>query len=109
MGKLYTLDGKLLVETPEIRIGDKCYAVDNRKKTLDRITKLMQQDGTDMERMDEAMEQALGKAAVRELNVAEMPWPAYEKLFELVMAAMTGEEPEAVADRFQEEKNKAAK
>lgn len=30
MGKLYTLDGKLLTETPEIRIGEKVYPVDSR-------------------------------------------------------------------------------
>ena len=28
MGKLYTLDGKLLTETPELRIGEKVYPVD---------------------------------------------------------------------------------
>lgn len=32
MGKLYTLDGKLLTETPEIRIGEKVYPVDNRTR-----------------------------------------------------------------------------
>ena len=32
MGKLYTLDGKLLTETPEIRIGEKVYPVDSRQK-----------------------------------------------------------------------------
>ena len=37
MGKLYTLDGKLLTETPEIRVGEKIYPVDNRKKTVTKI------------------------------------------------------------------------
>lgn len=32
MAKIYTLDGKLLTERPEIRIGDKIYAVDDRTK-----------------------------------------------------------------------------
>ena len=27
MGKLYTLDGKLLTETPEIRVGEKIYQI----------------------------------------------------------------------------------
>ena len=109
MGKLYTLDGKLLVETPEIRVGDKCYAVDNRKKTVDKALKLMNDGAQDMERIDKVLELALGREAVKELNAQELPWPAYQKLFELLMAAMTGEEPEDVADRFQEEKNKASK
>ena len=34
MGKMYTFDNKLLVEKPEIRIGDKCYTVDDRTTTV---------------------------------------------------------------------------
>ncbi len=34
MGKLYTIDGKLLTNTPEIRIGDKVYPVDSRTSTV---------------------------------------------------------------------------
>jgi hypothetical protein len=34
MAKMYTLDKKLLVGTPEIRIGDKCFPVDDREKTV---------------------------------------------------------------------------
>ena len=37
MGKLYTLDGKLLTETPEIRIGEKVYPVDSRQKTVKKM------------------------------------------------------------------------
>lgn len=37
MSKLYTLDGKLLTETPEIRIGEKIYPVDNRQKTVAKL------------------------------------------------------------------------
>ena len=40
MGKLYTLDGKLLTETPEIRIGEKVYPVDSRQKTVKKILAL---------------------------------------------------------------------
>ena len=32
MAKMYTLDDKLLASSPEIRIGDKVYPVDNRVK-----------------------------------------------------------------------------
>lgn len=34
MAKLYTLDGKLLAERPEVRVGDRCYPVDDRQKTV---------------------------------------------------------------------------
>lgn len=34
VGKLYTLDQKLLTNTPEIRIGEKIYPIDDRTKRL---------------------------------------------------------------------------
>ena len=41
MGKLYTVDHKLLTETPEVRIGDKVYAVDHRQKTVRKMEDVM--------------------------------------------------------------------
>ena len=38
MAKMYTLDEKLLVGVPEIRIGEKIYKVDDREKTAIRRT-----------------------------------------------------------------------
>ena len=40
MGKMYTLDNKLLTETSEIRIGDKVYPVDDRVKTVKKIQEI---------------------------------------------------------------------
>ena len=82
MGKLYTLDGKLLTETPEIRIGEKVYPVDSRQKTVKKILALADDE---IDRMD-------------------MPFPAYQRLFELVMNAVTGQEDEPDKARFQTEK-----
>jgi len=39
MGKLYTLDDKLLIGSPEIRIGDKVYPVDDRIKNRQKDRK----------------------------------------------------------------------
>ena len=82
MGKLYTLDGKLLTETPELRIGEKVYPVDSRQKTVKKILALAD---VEIDRMD-------------------MPFPAYQRLFELVMDAVTGQEDEPDKARFQAEK-----
>ena len=61
MGKLYTLDGKLLTETPEIRIGEKVYPVDSRQKTVKKILALSDDESKPMgERIDEALKLALG-------------------------------------------------
>ena len=97
MAKLYTLDGKLLTDTPEIRIGDKIYPVDNRQKTVKKIMALsVSGDSVEasLENVDEALKLALGPKAFREIDEQNLPFPAQQKLFELIMAAVTGEEPE---------------
>lgn len=107
MAKLYTLDHKLLTDTPEIRIGEKIYAVDNRQKTVKKI----QEAAKDIQKddpytgIDKVLELSLGAKAAKEIDEMDMPYPAYQKMFELVMAAVTGEDPETIAGRFQREDN----
>lgn len=106
MAKLYTLDHKLLTDTPEIRIGEKIYAVDNRQKTVKKIQEVSRDIKNDdpYEGIEKVLEMALGAEAAQKIDELNMPYPAYQKMFELVMAAVTGEEPEAITDRFQNEK-----
>ena len=103
MGKLYTLDRKLLTDTPEIRIGEKIFPVDNRQKTVKKIQAAAQEiDKTDpYSGIDQVLELALGPKAAKEIDEMNMPYPAYQNMFELVMAAVTGEDPEVIAGRFQ--------
>lgn len=105
MAKLYTLDHKLLTETPEVRIGEKIYAVDNRQKTVKKIqeaSKMINRDDP-YAGIDEVLKLAMGAKAAKEIDEMNMPYPAYQKFFELVMAAVTGEEPDTIAGRFQGE------
>lgn len=99
MGKLYTLDQKLLTNTPEIRIGEKIYPIDDRTKTVMKATKL---DTANVENVSKILELALGQKAAKEVEEMNLPFAAYQQLLEIIIAAMTGEEPEAVAARFQE-------
>lgn len=101
MGRLYTIDDKLLTDTPEIRIGDKIYPVDDRQKT---VKKLMKAAGDSTESIDEALKLALGDKAYREIDAMNLPFPAYQRLFTTLIAAVTGETPEAVEARFPGEK-----
>lgn len=87
------MDDKLLIGGPEIRIGDKVYPVDDRKKTMDKILKAPNDD--------EIMKLALGNKAFKEIDDMNMPYPAYAQLVKLVLAAMTGEEIEDIESRFQ--------
>lgn len=92
MGKMYTLDKKLLCSSPEIRIGEKVYPVDDRKNTVIKVTKLFNDSKGDVEKVDEALELAFGEK-FKEIDEMDLPFAAYQKLFELVIAAMTGEDP----------------
>lgn len=109
MGKLYTLDGKMLVDTPEVRVGEKIYPVDNRKKTVTRVMALMKdvKGSENLASMDEAAKLLLGASAYREIEAMELPWPAWQRLFEILMAAVTGEDADEA--RFQGGGKAAAK
>ena len=103
MAKLYTLDEKLLTEVPEIRVGDRVYPVDNRQKTVMAIQKTMTENGEDPAgQMSAALRLALGEQAERELAEKNLPYPAVQALFALVLAAVTGEEAEVVERRFRQ-------
>lgn len=106
MGKMYTLDKKLLTEKPEIRIGDKCYPIDNRVKTVEKINKEKSEEMSSFENIERILVLLMGKQAVKEINFYEMPMPAARILMELAVAAATGEEPEDVSARFQESGDK---
>lgn len=104
MGKLYTLDQKLLTNTPEIRIGEKIYPIDDRTKTVMKAPKL---DTANVENVSKILELALGQKAAKEVEEMNLPFAAYQQLLEIIIAAMTGEEPEEVSARFQKAKETA--
>lgn len=101
MGKMYTLDKKLLCSSPEIRIGEKVYPVDDRKNTVIKVTKLFNDSKGDVEKVDEALKLAFGEK-FKEIDEMDLSFAAYQKLFELVIAAMTGEDPKE-KDSFPEQ------
>lgn len=96
MGKLYTLDGKLLTETPEIRIGEKVYPVDNRTSTVKKLMEIDQDD------TNAILKLAFGNKAAKEIADQDIPFVAYLKLSKIVIAAMTGEDEDEIEARFQE-------
>lgn len=105
MGKLYTVDHKLLTETPEVRIGDKVYPVDDRQKTVRKIEDIMDDKSLkSYEAIDKVLQLGLGAKAAQEIDDADYSFAAMQDILEKVVAAMMGEEPEKVSDRFQKTK-----
>ena len=93
MGMMYTLDKKLLIGSPEIRIGEKVYPVDDRTKNVKAILKLFKNNkNEDIEGTEEALKLAFGEKW-KEIEAMDLPFAAYQKLVELVIAALTGDEP----------------
>lgn len=105
MGKMYTLDKKLLVGSPEIQIGDKVFAVDDRSKTVRKVIKLSEQlKGKDKEKdieetpekfevIDQILELAFG-SKYKEIDALELSFRAYLDLIDIVLDAMTNGDPE---------------
>lgn len=103
MGRMYTLDKKLLCGSPEIRIGEKVYPVDDRKNTVIKVTKLFNkaEGEDDFEKTEEALKLAFGKN-YDEIDALDLSFSAYQELLNLVMAAMTGEEPKRKSEESDE-------
>lgn len=95
MGKMYTFDNKLLCGSPELRIGDKVYSIDDRKNTVKKAMTLFSQksESDDMETSDEILKLAFGKQ-FKEIDAMDMSFAAYQELVLVTIAAMTGQEVE---------------
>lgn len=91
MGKMYSFDNKLLCGSPEIRIGDKVYSIDDRTSTVKKILKIFKEKGESLDVADEVLKLAFGKS-YDEIAEMDMPFSAYQKLIEIVISAVTGQE-----------------
>ena len=91
MGKMYSFDNKLLCGSPEIRIGDKVYSIDDRTSTVKKILKTFKEKGESLDTADEVLKLAFGKS-YNEISEMDMPFYAYQKLTETVISAITRKE-----------------
>lgn len=105
MSKMYTVDHKLLTDTPEIRIGEKIYTIDDRQKTVEKIQKISAAGNQDdmLQTVRETLALALGEKGAKEIDETNYPFAAMLQIFKIVVAAMTGETPEEVEARFRKE------
>lgn len=103
MAKMYALDESLLIGTPEIRIGDKIYPIDDRQKTVKKVMKLCEENDTEsIDIIENVFKLVFSKEHAKEIENMDISFKAYQELFMLVIAACTGEDPKSIEERFQE-------
>ncbi len=96
--KMYTVDKALLTETPEIRIGDKIYKVDNRLSTVKKVGEAVK--GQPEDEMDITIRLCLGEAAHKEILEMDLPAPAMQEIVIIISAAVSGITVEEAKKRF---------
>lgn len=102
--KLYTVDGAMLTETPEIRLGDKIYKVDNRFSTVKRVGKAV---GADPENEIEiTLKECLGAAAAKEILAADYSISVMREIILMISAAVSDITVEEARARFQDASKK---
>lgn len=105
MSKLYTTDGKILSDDfPELKIGDKCYRVDTRKSTYDKMQTEMEKENKKAKGKGEdelILEYCLGEDAAREITAMDLTISGYSNLVTYIYAAMFDISFEEAVERFQ--------
>lgn len=99
MAKTIDITSKLTNDRPVLKLGEgKEYPIDNRKNTVLTIqTKMDEGDSPDL---DEVLELALGKEAVKEINESDISFADYQIIFIATLAGALGEDYEVIEARF---------
>lgn len=85
--KIYTTDNKILTEKPQIQIGDKLYAVDDRQSTFNKLNEQLQKDSNNMEAIYKLV---FGNKAAQEIMDMELSVLGTQNLLIYVFAAIKG-------------------
>ena len=101
MAKHFDLSTILQDEKPTIKIGEKTFTVNDEKSNVLILNSKLEKEDNSIESIDVAIEQLLGKAAVKELNSLSLSISAYKEIFYTLIACVNDEEISEVKKRFQ--------
>jgi hypothetical protein len=102
MANVIDITNKFSMERPKIVLGDKTYEVDNSVSATFKYEENVRK-GTE-EGFNTAFEIALGKEAVKELDISKLSVENFKVLSIAVSAAMQNETYEVADKRFQNKK-----
>lgn len=89
---------------PQLKIGNKLYTVDDRKKTWDKI-QAVQDDDSIADKDKEILNLALGEKETEEILANDLTVEGFANLTFYIMAAITGEDFDDLKKAARERKN----
>ena len=89
---------------PQLKIGNKLYTVDDRKKTWDKI-QAIQDDDSIADKDKEILNLALGEKETEEILANDLTVEGFANLTFYIMAAITGEDFDDLKKAASERKN----
>lgn len=106
MAKIYDTEGKILTgdSFPQLKIGKELFVIDNRKKTYDKIQKIIQESqNSPKENVSydmEVIKLALGqdKDQVKKVETMDLSVKGFNELTIYIMAAIQEEEYEKIKE-----------
>ena len=101
MAKHFDLSNVLNNEKPTIKIGEKTFTVNDEQSNVLILISNLEKEDNSIESIDVAIEQLLGKTAVKELNDLSLSMSAYKEIFYTLIACVNDEEISEVKKRFQ--------
>jgi len=101
MAKTIDISSKLDNSKPSIKIGEKTYEVNNSLETMMRLEELVS-GISDIGTIEKMLTIALGKEAVKEINIKTFSFRSFQYLLAGIFAAIQDtEDVEAIVVRFQ--------
>lgn len=90
---------------PQLKVLDKLYTVDDRKKTFDKIQEAQNDRSlSSSERDEKVFELALGKKEAKEILALDLSVKDYIYLTFCIMGAITGDDPDELMKEANEKK-----
>lgn len=104
MGKIIDISAKLCVEDKFLQVAEgKDFKIDDRKNTVIKANKMIQDDPNDPEIIDKIIRLTLGEKAFKEIEAMNLPFSAYQSVFIGIMAAIQDKSYEEVEKSFRKQ------
>ena len=98
---MYSIEEAKLTGRPELRIGDRIFAVNNRLSVFRKINNLLKSDAdTGLSELEIVIGCALGQDACDEIFEMDLPYAVMEEIVVTVLAAMQDLSVEDARRRF---------